>query len=143
MIRFVSTAYPALMAMIGERTFKFVGGKLDVLDEDAELIRAFALTREQYQITETDNGEDVVPVAEIDGESAEPAPDENVPNVIADVSVDLAEDVEDDQPNAEPLDGSYEDLTNRQLDVILQEKDLPTRGNHADKVARLSEADEA
>lgn len=54
MPRFICKAYPALMfnAPGDAGKFKFVGGKLDVSDEDADKVREFAGLRPQYDILE-------------------------------------------------------------------------------------------
>lgn len=50
MATFRGTKYPALMIRLGERRFKFVGGRLVVDDADAPIIEEFAARRPEYAI---------------------------------------------------------------------------------------------
>lgn len=50
MATFRGSRYPALMVRIGERKFKFVGGRLSVDDADAPMIEEFAARRPEYAI---------------------------------------------------------------------------------------------
>lgn len=51
---FRCTGYPALQIRLGEKRFKFVGGRLQVADSDAAAIEAFAASRTLYGITRED-----------------------------------------------------------------------------------------
>ena len=197
MPRFVSTAYPALSIRMGDKKFKFVGGKLDVTEDDADLIREFARVRDLYKITEVAERDEQPAEAEGDEGAAgavttfthdadkdkapedpngppvavgpippeavqEPDEDAQKPDVLpdapsdaADASADPADDVEDDteaananvhaeaeeQPNAAPLDDDPADMDGAQLNAALKEKGLSTRGNKAERLARLQEAE--
>lgn len=50
MTTFRGSRYPALMVRIGDRKFKFIGGRLTVDDADAPLIDEFAARRPEYRI---------------------------------------------------------------------------------------------
>lgn len=50
MTTFRGTRYPALMVRIGDRKFKFVGGRLRVDEADAPMIDEFAARRPEYKI---------------------------------------------------------------------------------------------
>lgn len=116
MATFRGSRYPALMVRLGERRFKFIGGRLSVDEADAAMIEEFAARRPEYGIVR---------------ETPKPEP------AVA------AEEPEADAPTDEPEDDApVEDVvvTANELRAELAEWELKTTGSKAAMWDRLEEA---
>lgn len=128
MTTFRGSRYPALMVRIGDRKFKFVGGRLTVDDADAPLIDEFAARRPEYRIAREEPH--VVPPA---GDAADFAPPEEA---YQEPAVDEA-DSEEPEADEAPVDVN---VTANELRAELEAWDLKTAGSKDALWDRLDEA---